>query len=56
MLKSQLQKLLQYTDYLKQIHIIEENVKYYLEKGNCMVISLSTLYITNKALKITIIN
>ena len=26
MLKSQLQKLLQYTDYLKQIKIIKENI------------------------------
>ena len=32
MLKRQLPKLLQYTDYLKQIQIIEENVKYYVEK------------------------
>ena len=34
MLKKQLQKLLQYTDYLKQIEIIKENIKYYKEKAN----------------------
>ena len=34
MSKRQLQKLLQYTDYLKQIQIIEENIKYYKEKAN----------------------
>ena len=58
MSKRQLQKLLQYTDYLKQFQIIEENIKYYKEKANFLdwaVISLFTLPITNKALKITII-
>ena len=32
MLKRQFQKLLQYTNYLKQIKIIEESIKYYKEK------------------------
>ena len=32
MLKKQLQKLLQYTDYLNQIQTIKENIKYYNEK------------------------
>ena len=43
MLKRQLKKLLQYTDYLKQIQIIEENV-------------IKKKHITKKVLKITIIN
>ena len=33
MLNSQLQKLLKYTDHLKQIQIIEENIKYYKENA-----------------------
>ena len=33
LLKRQLPKLLQYTDYQKQIQIIEENIKYYVEKA-----------------------
>ena len=34
MLKRQLPKLLQYIDHQKQIQIIEENIKYYVEKTN----------------------
>ena len=58
MLKRQLPKLLQYTDYLRQIKIIEENIKCYVVKAfflDWTVITLSTLHITNKVLKITII-
>ena len=59
MLKKQLQKLLQYTDYLKQIEIIKENIKYYKEKANFSWLEYNLfiyLHITNKVLKITIIN
>ena len=34
MLKRKLKKLLQYTDYLIQIQIIKENIKYFKEKEN----------------------
>ena len=57
MLKRQLSKLLQYTDYQKKfkllkkiLNIIKKN--FFFDR---MAISLSTLDITNKVLKITII-
>ena len=40
MLKRQLPKLLQHTDYQKQIQIIDENIKYYKEKAYFSLIGL----------------